>query len=187
MEAARYAQSRGAEVVLFSQEPVYPYFRPRVVALAFGLVELEKMLLHPQNWYRDSGIDLRLNVPVVSLDVHAKAVATADGKEECSTPSLSPPGPVRSCWRCVQEFPNDVIPLWSAGASLQIRERIRTTRHLLIIGGGISGIESALYAREAGIDVTVVEKMDRPMALQFGPAGKPACSLDGCTTKASAC
>ena len=39
---------------------------------------------------------------------------------------------------------------------------------LLILGGGISGVESALYAREAGLEVTVVEKMDRLMPQQLG-------------------
>ena len=74
VEAARHRAAGGPRWLLFSQEPVYPYFRPRVVALAFGRVELEGMLLRPQNWYHENGIDLRLNAPVVHIDVHAKAV-----------------------------------------------------------------------------------------------------------------
>jgi len=168
VEAARHAHSRGAEVVLFSQEPVYPYFRPRVVALAFGRVELEGMQLRPQKWYHDNGVDLRLNAPVIHIDVHAKAV-TAGGREELFDALIIAAGASPVLLAFVQGFPNDVIPLWDARAGLAIRERLRTTRNLVIIGGGISGIESALYAREAGVEVTVVEKMDRPMALQFGP------------------
>ena len=168
VEAARHANSRGAEVVLFSQEAVYPYFRPRVVALAFGRTELEGMQLRPEKWYHDNGVDLRLDAPAVQIDVHAKAVA-AGGKEEVFDALIIAAGASPVPLAFIQEFPNDVIPLWSANASLAIRERLRTTRNLVIIGGGISGIESALYAREAGIDVTVVEKMERPMAMQFGP------------------
>jgi NAD(P)H-nitrite reductase large subunit len=169
VEAARHATSRGAKVVLFSQEPVYPYFRPRVVALAFGRTELEGMQLHPQQWYHDNGVDLRRSAPVVHIDVHAKAVAATDGKEESFDALIIAAGASPVLLPFIQEFPSDVIPLWSAGASMAIREHLRTTRNLVIIGGGISGIESALYAREAGVEVTVVEKMDRPMAMQFGP------------------
>ncbi len=169
VEAARHANSREAEVVLFSQESVYPYFRPRVVALAFGRTKLEAMELRPQKWYHDNGVDLRLNAPVVNLDIHAKAVAAADGREELFDALIIAAGASPVLLAFIQEFPNDVIPLWSAGASLAIRERLGATRDLVILGGGISGIESALYAREAGVEVTVVEKMDRPMALQFGP------------------
>ncbi len=168
VEAARHAHSRGAEVVLFSQEAVYPYFRPRVVALAFGRVEFEGMQLRPQKWYHENGVDLRLNAPVVHIDVHAKAV-TAGGKEELFDALIIAAGASPVLLAFVQEFPRDVIPLWSEEASLAIRERLSSTRELVILGGGISGIESALYAREAGIEVTVVEKMDRPMALQFSP------------------
>jgi NAD(P)H-nitrite reductase large subunit len=168
VEAARHANSRGAQVVLFSQEPVYPYFRPRVVALAFGRVELEGMQLRPQKWYHDNGVDLRLNTPVVQIDVHAKAVS-AGGKDELFDALIVAAGASPVLLAFIQGFPNDVIPLWSANASLVIRERLRNTRDLVIIGGGISGIESALYAREAGVAVTVIERMERPMATQFGP------------------
>ncbi|MBN1506284.1 MAG: FAD-dependent oxidoreductase [Sedimentisphaerales bacterium] len=167
VEAARRARSRGAEVVLFSQESVHPYFRPRVVALAFGRVEPEGMQLRPQEWYGDTGVDLRLNAPVIHIDVHAKAV-TAGGKEESFDALILATGASPALLAFVQEFAGDVIPLWSADASLVIRERLRNTRDLVIIGGGISGIESVLYAREAGITVTVIERMDRPMATQFG-------------------
>jgi nitrite reductase (NADH) large subunit len=138
------------------------------VALAFGHIEFEGMQLRPQKWYHDNGVDLRLDAPAVHVDVHAKAAA-AGGKEEVFDALIIAAGASPVLLAFIQEFPNDVIPLWSASASLAIRERLPTTRNLVIIGGGISGIESALYAREAGIEVTVVEKMDRPMALQFGP------------------
>ena len=91
------------------------------------------------------------------------------GKEELFDALIIAAGASPALLAFVQDFPDDVIPLWSAGASMAIRERLASTRNLLIIGGGISGIESALYAHEAGMEVTVVEKMDRPMALQFGP------------------
>ena len=168
VEAARHANSRRAEVVLFSQEPVYPYFRPRVVALAFGRVELEGMQLRPQKWYHENGVDLRLNAPVIHIDIPAKAV-TAGGKEELFDALIIAAGASPVLLAFVREFPDDVIPLWSASASLAIRERLRTAHDLVIIGGGISGIESALYARETGVTVTVIEKMDRPMVMQFGP------------------
>jgi nitrite reductase (NADH) large subunit len=138
------------------------------VALAFGRVELEGMQLRPQEWYHDNGIDLRLNAPVIHIDTHAKAV-TAGGKEELFDALILAAGASPVLLAFVQQFPNDVIPLWHANASLAIRERLRAARELVIIGAGISGIESALYAREAAGAVTVVERMERPMAMQFGP------------------
>ncbi len=167
VEAAWRASQAGAEVVLFSSEQVSPYFRPRVVALAFGQVELSGIYLRPEPWYREHGIDLRLNAEVVHLDVHAKAV-TANGREELFDALVIATGAAPALLAFTREFPNDVIPLWGVRESLAIRDRLAGTRHLLILGGGISGVESALYAREAGVHVTLMEKMGRLMSQQLG-------------------
>lgn len=167
MEAALRASELGARVVLFSSEPVLPYFRPKVVALAFGQVELAGICLRPQQWYHEHGIDLRLDSEATHIDAHAKAV-TAGGREETFDALVIATGAAPTLLAFVQEFPNDVIPLWGVRESLAIRDRLGGTRHLLILGGGISGVESALYAREAGLDVTIVEKMNRVMSQQLG-------------------
>ena len=39
VEAAASARQAGAEVVLFSNESVLPYFRPRLPGVAFGQLE----------------------------------------------------------------------------------------------------------------------------------------------------
>jgi 3-phenylpropionate/trans-cinnamate dioxygenase ferredoxin reductase subunit len=167
VEAAWRASQLGAQVVLFSGELVLPYFRPRVVALAFGQVELDGIYLRPESWYQEHDIDLRLDSEVIDLDVRAKAV-TAGGREELFDALILATGAAPALLAFVREFPNDVIPLWGAGESLAIRERLGSTQRLLILGGGISGVESALYAREAGLDVTIVEKLDRLIPQQLG-------------------
>ena len=168
VEAAWRASQLGAQVVLFSGESVLPYFRPRVVALAFGQVELEGLYLRPESWYREHGIDLRLDCEAIHIDAHAKAV-TAGGREEIFDALVVATGAAPALLAFVREFPHDVIPLWGVKESLAIRARLGPARHLLILGGGISGVESALYAREAGLDVTMVEKMGHVIPQQLGP------------------
>jgi 3-phenylpropionate/trans-cinnamate dioxygenase ferredoxin reductase subunit len=167
VEAAWQARQRGAEVVLFSGETVLPYFRPRVVALAFGQVKLDGIYLRPEPWYREHNIDLRLNAEVTQIDASARSVA-AGGREERFDALIIATGAAPALLPFLREFPNDVMPLWGVRPSLAIRERLGHTRELVILGGGISGVESALYARQAGLAVTIVERMDRPMSLQFG-------------------
>ncbi len=171
VEAAWRASQAGAEVVLFSSESVRPYFRPRVVALAFGQTELDRIYLRPEPWYRERGIDLRLDAEVVNLDIHAKAV-TANGREELFDALILATGAAPALLAFTRDFPNDVVPLWGVSESLAIRDRLARTRHLLILGGGISGVESALYACEAGVEVTLLEKMNHliPQQLDAGAA-----------------
>jgi len=172
VEAARQASQLGAEVVLFSRESVLPYFRPKVVALAFGQVDLDSIYLRPEKWYDEHGIDLRLNSEVTHLDAGAKAV-TAGRQEERFDALVLATGAAPALLPFAQQWPQDVIPLWGATESLAIRERLAGTRQILILGGGISGVEAALYAREVGLDVTMVEKMGHliPQQLGVGAAG----------------
>jgi NAD(P)H-nitrite reductase large subunit len=49
-----------------------------------------------------------------------------------------------------------------------IRSRARKEGHLVVIGGGILGLETALRALDAGMRVTVLESAKRLMPRQFG-------------------
>ncbi|MCL5281714.1 MAG: NAD(P)/FAD-dependent oxidoreductase [Planctomycetes bacterium] len=167
VEAAWRASQLGAEVVLFSGESVLPYFRPRVVPLAFGHAELDNISLRPESWYREHEIDLRLNAEVIELDARERVV-TAGGREELFDALVLATGAAPALLSFVREFPHDVVPLWGVEEGLAIRERLDKTRQLLILGGGISGVESALYARQAGLDVTLVEKIDHLVPQQLG-------------------
>mgnify|MGYP000920435734 CR=1 FL=1 len=169
VEAARQISEKGGEVVLYSDEPFLPYIRPRVVLLAFGRAELDAIAIRPQRWYDDHKIDLRLGCPVTQIDIHTKTV-TANGQQEQFDALILATGAGPFLLPFVQKLPEDVIPIWQAKDSLAIRRRLETVRHLTILGGGISGLEAAVYGRDAGIEVAVVEKAPHVMALQFGPA-----------------
>ena len=67
----------------------------------------------------------------------------------------------------VRSQPEDIIPLWDAKGAIRIRERLATAQRLVIIGGGISGVEAAAYARAGGLEVTIIEKADRLMSMQL--------------------
>ncbi|MGE5293922.1 MAG: NAD(P)/FAD-dependent oxidoreductase [Solirubrobacterales bacterium] len=169
VEAARYISENGGEVVLYSDEPFLPYIRPRVVLLAFGRTDLDAIALRPQQWYDEHKIDLRLNCPVTEIDVHAKTVA-AQGRQEKFDALILAAGAGPILLPIVSQFPKDIIPIWRAQDSLCIQKRLGDVRHLTIIGGGISGLEAAVYGREQGLDVMVVEKASWLMMQQFGSA-----------------
>jgi len=167
VEAARQASGRGCEVVLFSSESVLPYFRPRVVALAFGQVEPDAISIRPQDWYEQNGIDLRLDCPVTQLDARKKTVVAREQRETFDGLVIAT-GAVPVLLPFVRDLPDDVIALWDVKRSLAIREKLGAAGQLVVLGGGISGVEAALYAVDAGLAVTIIEKEDHLMPMQFG-------------------
>lgn len=167
VEAARAAREAGAEVTLFSDEDVLPYYRPRLVAVAFGQAEQAVILLRPADWYAAQGINLQLKSPVEALNLTTRTVEaggvtrTFDGLVVATgaQPVLPP---------FAREGSLVVWPLWNAGHAHQIRSRVRPGGRIVVVGGGILGIEAALRALDVGMEVTIVELMDRLMPAQFG-------------------
>lgn len=167
IEAAKAIRAGGGEVVIFSNEPVLPYYRPRLVAVAFGQAEFSTIQVKPQAWYEQQLIDLRLNEAILTVDPRQRKVVTARVTETFDGLIVANGGmPVLP--RFAADGGEFIWPLWSLGHAVELRRRIGAGKRLVIIGGGILGIEAALHADEAGMSVTIVEQMDRLMPSQFG-------------------
>lgn len=172
VEAAIAARKAGAKVTLFSDEPLPPYFRPRLVALAFGQIQREAILMHPEAWYAAQGITLRLNAPVRTLDPASGRLTAGDGPSEPFDAFVLTCGARPVC----PQFPFSpgalpILPLWSVAEAESIRTHVRPGARVSVLGGGILGIETALRAREVGLAVTLIERENRLMPLQFAPDG----------------
>lgn len=168
VEAARVAGEAGADVVLYSAETVWPYFRPRLVTVAFGEAEPQSIGMHPPDWYAARKITVRLNSRVDGFDA-ASLRLCAGGVEERfdgvvvatgATPILPPFAGVGG---------GRITALWNMGHALALRGRMVRGDRLVVVGGGILGIETALRAAAAGLKVTLVELAERLMPVHFGP------------------
>ena len=167
VEAAKTAVQNGAEVTLYSAEDIAPYYRPKIVAYSFGRTSLENILMHPFDWYEKNNIELRLNSPVSKIDPGTKTITANNRKESYDALILSTgAGPIIPPF--AQNAPRGTTPLWNIQHANLIRSRNYSGSKLVIIGGGIIGIEAALLASENGTNVTIVEKMEHLMSRNFG-------------------
>ena len=168
IEAAQAARQAGAEVTVFSAEPVLPYFRPRLIAVAMGQTDPGEISMHPAAWYVERGIRLRVATPVTALDVAARTVTT-NGVSEPFDALVLACGAVPRRPRFTGETPEmPVFTLWSMADALAIRARVRPDARLVVIGGSSLGIESAVRAWAQKMQVTIVEQMPRLMSAQLG-------------------
>lgn len=170
VEAARTAAAQGGRVVLFSAETALPYFRPRIVALAFGQAAESDLTQHPAAWYAANGIDLRLGSPVEAVDPASRSVRAA-GREGTFDSIVLATGAVPCLADWCRAAPDRILPLWALDHALRIRPLARRGEPLAVVGGGIIGLEVALRAADAGLPVTLIEKGDRLMPGYFGPSG----------------
>jgi len=172
IEAAMAARNAGAEVALFSAEPVLPYFRPRLVGVAMGITAPEAIAFHPAAWYQDRGIDLHMGAPVTALDVAARTVIANGGTERFDAMVLACGATPRMAPVCCTTPGSPIFTLWSMADALQIRQRVRPGARLVMIGGSSLGVESALTACGQQVQVTIVEGLPRlfPQLLGSGAA-----------------
>jgi 3-phenylpropionate/trans-cinnamate dioxygenase ferredoxin reductase component len=154
----------GGEVVLIGDEPWLPYQRPPLSKKYLaGALERERLLLRPQHFYESHSVETRLGRRVDEIARHEQRVRLDDGSTVAYDALLIATG-------------SRPRPLAAPGADLegvyflrtiadveQIRARLLPGKRLVIVGGGYIGLEVAATAREAGVEVTVLEMADRVM------------------------
>lgn len=164
IEAALAARKAGAQrVMLYSREAVLPYSRPHLPAAAFSDGDVAPFTLHPRQWYAERGIDLRLDTPVLSLNVDDRIVQTPDGDELFDAAVIATgANPLKPVIPGIMASPA-LYTMWSAGDARKLARHCRRGRSVVVVGGGILGVEAALSAAGMGKKVVLVEKSARLM------------------------
>ncbi|HYW03238.1 MAG TPA: FAD-dependent oxidoreductase [Gammaproteobacteria bacterium] len=166
-QAAASLRSAGftGGVTLVGAEPVAPYQRPPLSKKYMaGELAFERILIKPEAFYEQHGVELRLGSPVESIDRAGRRVTLADGGSlEYSKLLLATGSRVRRL-----EIPGGELAgvhyLRTVADVDGIREHLRPGARLVIVGGGYIGLEVAAVAVKAGLDVRVIEAEDRVMS-----------------------
>jgi nitrite reductase (NADH) large subunit len=175
MAAARFADelSRRAlgryAIAVIGEEPRLAYNRVLLSSVLAGEVASSEIELKPQDWWRDRGITLRYGCRATAIDTDARTVALADGQSlpfsklvlatgsqpiRPAIPGMALPGVIT--FRDI----NDIWTIW---------HRAGTGDRVVVIGGGLLGLEAAYGLAKAGARVTVLHLMDRLMERQLDP------------------
>jgi len=164
-KAAQALREQGydGELILFGDEQLPPYERPPLSkSYLMGASPWEEALVHPEMWYADHGIDLRLGTHVSALrpDEHAIEAGERVRYDKLLLATGSSP----------RHLPGDdtLLHLRRRGDSDAIKAAFGHGR-LVVVGGGWIGLEVAAAARQAGTEVTVLETLDVPLQTAIGP------------------
>src|SRR6185436_8679941 len=167
-ELSRRALGRYA-VAVVGAEPRLAYNRVLLSSVLAGEVPSSDLELKPGAWWRDRGITLRYGCRATAIDTTVRTVMLADGQTlefsklvfatgsqpiRPALPGMALPGVIT--FRDI----NDIWTIWHrAGAGDRV----------VVIGGGLLGLEAAYGLAKAGARVTVLHLMDRLMERQLDP------------------
>jgi 3-phenylpropionate/trans-cinnamate dioxygenase ferredoxin reductase subunit len=152
-------------VVVIGDERYPPYQRPPLSkAYMAGDFVRERLFLKPESFYAESNCELRLGITAQAIDRGAKTVALSDGSTIVYDRLLLATGArVRPLPVPGADLPG-VYYLRGIDDSDALQRHLVPGAKLAVVGGGYIGLEIAAVARKYGLEVTVIEAMDRLMA-----------------------
>ena len=165
-ELAQRALGRYA-VAVIGEEPRLAYNRVLLSALLADEVDFDDIELKPARWWRDRGVTLRYGERATQVDAAARNVTLAGGTQlafsklvfatgsqpiKPDIPGMDLPGVLT--FRDVDDV-NAITATKAAGA------------RVVVIGGGLLGLEAAYALAKAGARVTLLHLMDRLMERQL--------------------
>lgn len=169
-ELARCALGRHA-VAVIGDEGRLAYNRVLLSPLLAGEIVEADLELKPASWWRDRGVSTFYGRPVTGIDRAAKTVALAGGlvlpygKLVLATGSkpLRPPFPGG-------DLPG-VVTFRDTGDVAVMRAAAEAGARVVVIGGGLLGLEAAYGLARAGCAVTLLHLVDRLMERQLDAEG----------------
>lgn len=156
-------------ITLVGAEQHRPYERPPLSkGFLLGDSEREKVFVHPQKWYADNDVDLRLGAEVTRIYRGAKSVTLVDGTQVGYDALLLATGSTPRLLRLPGADLEGVRYLRSLEDSEAIKSAFASGPRVVIIGAGWIGLETAAAARAAGLTVTVLEQAELPLLRVLG-------------------
>ncbi|ALG07855.1 NAD(P)/FAD-dependent oxidoreductase [Kibdelosporangium phytohabitans] len=159
-------QGFDGDIVLVADEQDRPYERPPLSKdFLQGKAERDSVFVHAPGWYAENNVDLRVGVSVTGIDRAAHQVTLSDGSTVEYSKLLLATG------SSPREFPGaeDALHLRRIGDSERIKSAIANSARLIVIGAGWIGLEVTAAARNAGVEVTVLEAAKQPLLAAIGP------------------
>ena len=153
------------EILMLSDEPYLPYQRPPLSkAYLNGSVDAEALTLKRSALYEKSAVQIRLNCRVSQIDRRTKTIKLEDGDlVEYDQLILATGARARTIPMPGSDSPK-VHYLRTLNDVTAIRSQLFEGAKLVVIGAGYIGLELAASARKMGVDVTVLEMLDRVLA-----------------------
>ncbi|WP_411036533.1 NAD(P)/FAD-dependent oxidoreductase [Shinella sp. BYT-45] len=151
------------DITLIGDEPFAPYERPPLSkGILLGNTARESILLRETAWYGQHGVTLRTGVPAVGIDTAARFVRLEDGSRLTYDELVFCTGAVP------RKLPGEmggslasVHALRGMADTDRLAAELAPGRHVLVLGGGYIGLETAATAIRRGLRVTLVEMAPR--------------------------
>ena len=173
MGAIESLRKRGDErrVLVFGAEPELAYYRPYVGKEQLTeLVTHEALHMRPESFFADNQIDLELGQPVLRVHPQEAEIELTGGKHCHYTSLLVCTGGAARRLEVPGADLDGVVRVRTLNDGEALRQRLLTAGSVVVVGGGLLGLDIATTAREMGKDVTLIERAPSLLSRSVSPA-----------------
>ncbi|WP_027550388.1 FAD-dependent oxidoreductase [Bradyrhizobium sp. Cp5.3] len=157
-------------ITMLSHDGATPVDRPNLSKdYLAGNAPEDWLPLRPEDYYRDAGIDLRLNTAVAAIDPKARSVTLGNGDKLPFDRLLLATGAEPVTLQIAGADQPHIYALRSVADSRAIIKAAGGARRALVIGASFIGLEVAASLRARKLEVHVVAPEERPMERILGP------------------
>lgn len=177
VSAARAIRIRNSKAIIdiYSSEKILPYHRPVLSEALSRQVSDRDFYIEPESFYRDQNISLHLESPVESVDSDQKFIILTDGTRVAYDKLLLATGgkcfipPIQGI-----QLP-EVVTLreWADLERIKLMLGGGHPHKVVVIGGGLLGLECAWHLSIKDHQVTVLEACPNILPRQLDSDGAP--------------
>ena len=164
------AEGHRGPLTILGAERVPPYQRPPLSkGYLLGETARERLILRPEGWYAEQGIDLRLGAEATAIDPAARTVTAAGEVHPYDALVLATGARPRRLSEAQGRALRGHYTIRTIACIDAFAPMVREGGRVLVVGGGYIGLEAAAVARKRGMHVTVVEMGPRILGRVASP------------------
>lgn len=172
--AAIRERDKTGDIVMVSEEPYRTYHRPMLTKSIMAELDEEQIAVQDASWYEENHIQLVLGKEVTEIQPETHTVILEDGSQFLYTKLIYAAGA-----RCFVPPINGagkkgVVTIRGLKDVKEIETMLPSVKHVVVIGGGVLGLEAAWELKKSKCDVTVLEAAPMLMGRQLD---EPAAEL----------
>lgn len=165
--AAIRERDKTASVVMVSNEPYSAYNRPMLTKTMMAGLSPDLIAIHEESWYEENSIFQVLGKTVSRIDPEQQEVELSDGTRLKYTKLIYALG--SECF--IPPIPGhdkpEVIAIRRLSDAKKVADLLDQVQNVVVIGGGVLGLEAAWELKKSKCKVTVLELAPKLMGRQL--------------------
>lgn len=155
------------KILIVSEEKPSTYWRTRLSDLISKDFTEEEIFVKKHSWYDDRKIEERLFTKVEKIDPEKRIAYLAGGEEIEFKKALIATGARAFVPPITNIDSKGVFAIRTVDDLRSFKEYVANKKEVVVIGGGILGLEAAFSAKKLGLELTVIESFDYLLARQL--------------------